>query len=110
MININSSLTLNTIPNRILLATIRFLGKCPCPRCFVKKKHIGALGTKIDDQRRKQLRTDTEQRQSKVDQSRKWIFEDGKGINSTWVNNLLQEGSWIPNHVSLNALLVLFIN
>jgi hypothetical protein len=85
---------------RVLLTTIRYLGSCPCPSCFIKKEYISGLGTKADDQRRAHVRTDTERRQSKVEQSRKFIFENGRGVNSTSVNNLLQEDSWIPTRVS----------
>jgi len=92
---------------RVLLATIRYLGSCPCPRCFIKKEYISGLGTKVDDQRRANLRIDTERRQSKVENSRTWIFDSGRGINSTWVNNLLQEDSWTPTRVG--SVEVLFV-
>ncbi|PPQ85893.1 hypothetical protein CVT26_001311 [Gymnopilus dilepis] len=39
-------------PEKILLATIRQLAKCPCPRCLIQKCRIGGLGTRVDDQRR----------------------------------------------------------
>ena len=91
---------------RVILATIRYLASCPCPCCFIKKEHISGLGTKADNQRRGHLRTDTEQRQSKVNQSRTWIFENGRGVNSTWVNDLLQEDSWIPTRVGIHLNLL----
>jgi hypothetical protein len=84
---------------RVLLATIRYLGSCPCPVCFIKKADISGLGTKADDQRRDHVRMDTERRQSKVEKSRTYIFENSRGVNSTWVNDLLQEDSWIPTRV-----------
>jgi hypothetical protein len=90
---------------RVLLATIRYLGSCPCPICFIKKANISGLGTKVDDQRRDHVRTDTERRQSKVEKSRQYIFENGRGVNSTWVNDLLQEDSWIPTRVGTQGLL-----
>ena len=33
---------------RILLATIRDKGFCPCPRCLVPKTHLDRLGLKLD--------------------------------------------------------------
>lgn len=94
----------NTNNYRIILATIRYLGSCPCPCCFIKKEHISGLGTKADDQRRGHLCTDNERRQRKVDRSRSYIFENGRSINSTYVDNLLQEESWIPTRVKIILL------
>ena len=93
---------------RIILATIQYLGGCPCPRCFIRKDQISALGTKVDDQRRSHLCTDTEQRQHKVNQTQTWIFNNGRGINSTWVENLLQADSWIPTRVCAFIISQLF--
>lgn len=84
---------------RVLLATTRYLGGCPCPTCFIKKEHISGLGTTIDDQRRSHLRADNERRQAKVNRARKYIFDKGRGANSTYVNDLLQEDSWTPTRV-----------
>jgi hypothetical protein len=94
---------------RVLLATIHYLGSCPCPICFIKKANISGLGTKADDQRRDHLRTDTERRRSKVEKSRTYIFENGRGVNSTWVNDLLQEDSWIPTQVGIQVLSTLLV-
>ena len=85
--------------SRVILATIRYLGGCPCPRCLIKKDQIGALGTKADEQRRSHLRTDTEHRQHGVNKTRTWIFDKGRGVNSTWVEDLLQPDSWVPTRV-----------
>ena len=86
---------------RVLLTTIRYLGSCPCPCCFIKKENISGLGTKVDDQCRDHLRMDTERQQSKVEKSRTWIFDSGQSVNSTWVNTLLQEDSWTPTRVGV---------
>ena len=84
---------------RVILSTIQYLGGCSCPNCFIKKEHIGALGTKVDEQRQSHLRADTQQRQMKVDHARMWIFDKGRSTNSQYVNNLLQEDSWTPTRV-----------
>jgi hypothetical protein len=85
---------------RVLIATIRYLANCPCPQCFTKKIHAGALGTRVDDQRRSHFRVDTQPRQRNVETTRKFIFEQGRGVNSTYVNNILQEDSYTPTRVS----------
>ena len=84
---------------RIILATIRYLWGCPCPCCFIRKDQISALGTKADDQWRSHLRTDTEDQQYKVNKTWTWIFNNGQGVNSKWVEDLLQADSWIPTLV-----------
>ncbi|KAG2339699.1 hypothetical protein BDR05DRAFT_835785, partial [Suillus weaverae] len=38
-------------PEKTLLACIKFLAKCPCPRCLVPKAKIGELGTRADRRR-----------------------------------------------------------
>src|SRR5271169_1397193 len=89
-----------TISTRVLLATIRYLANRPCPRCFIQKSQIKDFGSHVDDQRRAHIRVDTDQRQDKVDTSRKWIFENGRGVNSQPVNNIIQEDSYVPTRVS----------
>ena len=94
--------TLNQFTNilyRIILATIQYLGGCPCPCCFIRKDQISALGTKADDQQRSHLCTDTEDWQYKVNKTWTWILNNGWGVNSKWVEDLLQADSWIPTHV-----------
>ncbi|KAK6985130.1 hypothetical protein R3P38DRAFT_3332579 [Favolaschia claudopus] len=39
-------------PEKVLLATIKNLGGCPCPCCFVKKDQISDMGSKADMRRR----------------------------------------------------------
>lgn len=85
---------------RALLATIRNLGRCPCPRCEIQKVHVGGLGTTVDQQRRNHERTDTLSRIGRIDLARKFIFEKGAGVTSTRVENILKERSEVPTHVS----------
>ena len=35
---------------RVLLAKIKFLAQCPCPRCLIQKKNIGVIGTHANEQ------------------------------------------------------------
>ena len=69
------------------------------PCCFIRKDQISTLGTKSDDQQRSHLCTDTEDWQYKFNKTRTWIFNNGRGVNSKWVEDLLQADSWIPTHV-----------
>lgn len=84
-----------------MIATIRYLATCPCPQCFTMKTRAGALGTRVDDQRRSHSRVDTPSRQRKVETTQKCIFEQGRGVNSKAVNDILQEDSYTPTRVSL---------
>ena len=87
---------------RVLLATVRFLGNRPCPRCFIHISQIKDIGSHVDDQRRAHIRVDTDRRQDRVNMSRKWIFEKGRGVNS--LNDLLQDDCYIPTRVSCPTL------
>ncbi|THH07280.1 hypothetical protein EW146_g9368 [Bondarzewia mesenterica] len=66
-------------PEKIILASIKSLGKYPCPRCFVKKDQI-----------------DDSARQGKIKMARQWIFEKGYAIASKAVERLLGPTSLVP--------------
>ncbi|THH19110.1 hypothetical protein EW146_g1980 [Bondarzewia mesenterica] len=83
-------------PEKIILASIKSLGKCPCPRCFVKKDQIGALGMKLDQKRRENGRVDDSARQGKIKMARQWIFEKGYAVASKAVERLLGPMSLVP--------------
>jgi len=88
--------------SRILLACIRFLGRCPCPRCLVTKTNISKLGKKFDMCFRAQnIRVDNQHLQNKIDRVREWIYAMGKGVKSAWVERELSPQSWVPTRVSL---------
>lgn len=89
-------------PNRALLATIRNMGACPCPRCEIKKEHIPHLGTVADGFRRdNHKRTNGVSRKWRIDSSRSAIHEHGKGVKSKAVEDLLSPLSYVPTSVSL---------
>jgi Plavaka transposase len=94
-----SSLCLIVLAFRVLLASIKYLARCPCPRCFIQKDQIGAIGTTIDEQRRRHERVDSEHRQGDVEMTRSWIFEKGYGIISKHIENILQPTSLVPTRV-----------
>ncbi|KAJ7101024.1 hypothetical protein C8R43DRAFT_1048129 [Mycena crocata] len=84
-------------PEKVLLATIRNLGRCPCPRCLVTKDQLDQLGTVRDDKNRvSHARVDDEHRQSLIERARGWIYRKAKVIKSKWVEDALSPLSWVP--------------
>jgi hypothetical protein len=86
---------------RVLLATIKNLGGCPCPRCFIEKAQIPEMGTKADMRRRQKIRQDTSGWRNKIERVRSWIFEKGYLIAGAAVNRVLKPQSWVPTRVSV---------
>lgn len=85
---------------RVLLANIRNLGKCPCPRCTVPKTWIKDLGTANDSTRRQSLRRvyDHPLKYS-IRKARDVIYRLGSGIKSKAVENMLSPLSYVPTMV-----------
>jgi len=85
---------------RVLIATIRDKGGCPCPRCLIPKQYLPGLGTTSDMKlRTEQLRSDTTERREKIIQARNFIYDKGYVVNSKNVDNLLKEESYVPTEV-----------
>ncbi|GLB45992.1 hypothetical protein LshimejAT787_5000020 [Lyophyllum shimeji] len=95
-------------PEKILLATIRYLGNCPCPRCLIDKDQIFRMGTKFDARQRENIREDTPNRRSWVERARQWIFEKGLGVMSAAVERLLKPRSWVPTRNAFSTRLAEF--
>jgi|ERR1700722_329144 len=85
---------------RVILASIKQLGQCPCPRCFIKKDQIPGLGTQVDQQRRNKIRQDSRTLQTKVEMVREWIFKQGRSLVSKAVERVLGVMSVVPVRVS----------
>ncbi|KAI9067490.1 hypothetical protein FKP32DRAFT_1673036 [Trametes sanguinea] len=84
-------------PEKVLLATIRDMGNCPCPRCLIPKNQISALGSRHDMQLRTQsARTDDSSRWYDVAKAHSLIYEKGKGIGSSAVEAILKPRSLVP--------------
>ncbi|KAK7682685.1 hypothetical protein QCA50_014068 [Cerrena zonata] len=84
-------------PEKALLATIRNLGKTPCPRCTMTKERIKELGTAHDIARCVNLaRHDNHPLRATIKRARAAIYERGKGVKSTAVEDLLGENSYVP--------------
>ncbi|KAF7327131.1 hypothetical protein MKEN_00289800 [Mycena kentingensis (nom. inval.)] len=81
---------------KILAATIKFLARCPCPRCLVLKANIHNTGKAHDLKRRQELRTDDIVWRNKVDNARHKIFDLGKAVNGKPVNRALGNKSFVP--------------
>lgn len=84
---------------RMLLACLHFLAECPCPRCYIKKRYMSAMGTTADLYRRAKIRVDNEDIQRKIKLTRGWIFEQGRGAGSAAINRVLEGQSLLPNCV-----------
>lgn len=85
---------------RVLVATIKNLGHCPCPACLVKKSDIHKVGMKSDIKTRaKTARKDTELRRKTLEDSRRAIFESGVRVNAARIDDILG-GSAVPTRVS----------
>lgn len=88
---------------RVLLATIKYLGGCPCPRCLITKAQIPEMGTKYDMRRRhdpSNIRVDDSWLRRKIEMTRKWIFELGYLVHGTAVEAILKPHSLVPTRVS----------
>ena len=85
---------------RILLGCMKFLGKWPCPCCFIHKEQIDCLGDKHDWSLHAQhSRTDDHQWQSWIERVHEMIFAQGRSVISQAVERLIGERSLVPTHV-----------
>ncbi|TFK49657.1 hypothetical protein OE88DRAFT_1632605 [Heliocybe sulcata] len=96
-------------PEKVLIATLRDMGQCPCPRCLVRKDCLQDLGN-VEDQamRTESRRVDSNDRQYKVDQARTLIYGDGYVVNSERVEELLKSESLVPTKNAFSAVLAKF--
>ncbi|KAF7317494.1 hypothetical protein MKEN_00835800 [Mycena kentingensis (nom. inval.)] len=83
-------------PEKILLATIKFLAKYPCPRCLILKAQIPETGTVHDLARRAKIRVDQETWRGDVDRARVRIFEHNNAVEGDVVEGILGVHSWVP--------------
>ncbi|KAL6308598.1 hypothetical protein BKA93DRAFT_822327 [Sparassis latifolia] len=82
-------------PEKILLACIKYLANCPCPRCLIQKAQIAALGTKIDTQQRAKIREDDNWLRKTINTTRQWIFERGYSLGSKRLKRALDPKSYL---------------
>ncbi|KAG1838714.1 hypothetical protein DFJ58DRAFT_733659 [Suillus subalutaceus] len=84
-------------PEKTLLACIKFLAQCPCPRCLTLKSKIGDLGKKVDRYRRERyIHEDSHWLWSTITMVQDWLYRKGVNITSKHVKDNLGPRSLIP--------------
>ena len=86
---------------RVLIATVRNLGGCPCPRCLIPKDRIQNMGMFRDRLQRETLERNDERRGAMVNAARSLIYEKNFAVGSAAVERILKQQSWVPTSVSL---------
>lgn len=82
---------------RVLIATIKDMGSCPCPRCLLPKASFDLLGLLRDTRNRlASLRTYCLE---SVAKARTFIYSLGNTVNGSKVQVILGDGSWVPTVV-----------
>ena len=82
--------------NRILIASVRNLGTCPCPRCLIPLARVHNLGMVRDmNQRITMARVDNNQHRRIVLSTRRFIYELTYFVNSAAV----QRGPLAPRRI-----------
>ena len=90
---------------RILLACMKFLGNCPCPRCLVTKDKICKLGTKIDQWvHDKKACVDNGARCWSIKGVRKAMFDLGCSIASKAVKGAIGAKLLVPTWVRVTFI------
>ena len=85
---------------RVLLATIRDKGLCPCPRCLIPKKKLDCVGHIADANIRINQARKYQNIMELVKKARKAIYEQGAPIGGVYVQRLLKPTSSVPTLVS----------
>lgn len=86
---------------RVLLASIRDKGRCPCPRCLIPLTKVHNLGTVADMKQRQRLeRVDNFTRRDKVKKARSIIYNQNYAVNNDASEELLKDESLVSTEVS----------
>ncbi|KAJ8581094.1 hypothetical protein M405DRAFT_926351, partial [Rhizopogon salebrosus TDB-379] len=83
-------------PEKVLIATVRNLGGCPCPRCLIPKDRIQNMGRPRDRLQRETLERNDERRGAMVSAARSLIYEKDFAVGSAVVERILKLQSWVP--------------
>ncbi|KAG2337754.1 hypothetical protein BDR05DRAFT_978379 [Suillus weaverae] len=86
-------------PEKVLIATIKDMGWCPCPRCLTPKCSFSLLGLARDMKNR--LTNIHSYAMARVMKAREFIYQSGNTVDGTKVDDTLGEGSWVPVLVTL---------
>ena len=91
---------------RILLASIRNLGRCPCPRCLILLDHVPNMGMHRDMAQCMSLaQINNPEWCSHIKAAREIIYVKGFKTDSKAVEDLLQQDSLVPTAVNVCFLL-----
>ena len=93
---------------RVLIATIRQLGGCPCTRCLIPTGRLHNLGMVRDRQQHTTLVRSDASRSQLVATAHSFIYEKNYGVDSTAVESLLKPDSWVPTSVSVTIISLYF--
>lgn len=88
--------------SRVLLATIRDNGLCPCPRCLMPKTKLDQMGHYWDISFR--LKEVRRYLSDKVQHARRIIYKLGQAVAGTGVDGMLKATSSVPTVVSTLSL------
>lgn len=91
-------LSVLNLVSRVLLATIRDKGLCPCPRCLTPKAKLNLMGRHYDSVLRKTLRT---YMGNLVSMARSFIYNKALPITGVAVEEVLKPRSLVPTLVRL---------
>jgi hypothetical protein len=83
---------------RVLLATIRDNGLCPCPQCLMPMTKLDRMGRRWDVGFR--LKSARQYLADKVQQARRIVYKLGKAVAGTGVDGILKPTSSVPVIVS----------
>ena len=89
---------LSMYSSRVLIANIKNMGQCPCPRCTIRLADVQGLGKPSDTEKRANIRRPTGGLVHAVRKARKAIFK-GYKVSGTHVDKLLGGWSRAPNVV-----------
>lgn len=86
---------------RALLASIRTLGGCPCPRCLIPLSRAHHTGLPEDAEERTSLaRIDDKKQRRTVTKAHKLIYKENYSVTSAETERLLKPNSLVPIAVS----------
>ncbi|KAH9834205.1 uncharacterized protein C8Q71DRAFT_797981 [Rhodofomes roseus] len=92
-------------PEKALLACIRFLAQCPCPRCLIKKADILRMGSSSDQQQRQNWRIDGSKLWNIIARVRQWIYRRGYALTSKAITQVLDPMSILPTRSAFSSRL-----
>ncbi|KAG2052923.1 hypothetical protein BDR06DRAFT_1009062 [Suillus hirtellus] len=81
-------------PEKVLIATIKDMGSCACPRCLTWKNLFSCTGL-VQDMKDRIINLRV-YAMANVVKAREYIYQRGNTVNGSKVEDALGEGSWVP--------------